>query len=254
MKWYYVANGQQAGPIEETEFPALIRTGKLRADTLVWREGMADWEPFSKACPQEFAAASAPLVRSATEAVCAECGGMFDKSEMITHSHAYICAKCKPVFLQKLTEGVAFKRAAGDFHYAGFWIRLLARFVDGLIIVIPFAILAVVGLMIWGNSLPGAGIFVQLLIVLGQFLIGAVHVGYNIFFVGKYGATPGKMLCKIHVVTPTGEKINFGRATGRAFADLLSYFICNLLYLMVAFDEEKRALHDHICNTRVVYK
>ena len=51
MKWYYVENGQQAGPVEDTEFPQLIQSGKLRAETLVWREGMANWEPASAACP-----------------------------------------------------------------------------------------------------------------------------------------------------------------------------------------------------------
>jgi hypothetical protein len=30
--------------------------------------------------------------------------------------------------------------------------------------------------------------------------------------------------------------------------------ICYIGYIMVAFDQEKRSLHDHICNTRVVYK
>jgi hypothetical protein len=112
MKWYYVENGQQAGPVEETEFPQLARFGKLRADTLVWREGMAKWEAFSTACPQEFAAtmaapAAADPATSAGEASCAECGRVFKVEDMIHHGQCYVCASCKPVFMQKLREGVA---------------------------------------------------------------------------------------------------------------------------------------------------
>ena len=108
MKWFYVENGQQAGPVEETDFSELIRTGKLRAETLVWREGLANWEPFSKACPNAAPSAVPPVAApgaSSNDAVCVECGGIFDKNEMIAHAGAYVCARCKPVFMQKLSEG-----------------------------------------------------------------------------------------------------------------------------------------------------
>ncbi len=79
-------------------------------------------------------------------------------------------------------------------------------------------------------------------------------MAYQIFFLGKYGATPGKMACSIKVVTADGGRIGYGRATGRFFSELLSGIICYIGYIIVAFDGQKRALHDHICNTRVVYK
>jgi hypothetical protein len=46
MNWYYVEEGQQAGPVTQAEFDALVRSGKIRADTLVWREGMAAWQAY----------------------------------------------------------------------------------------------------------------------------------------------------------------------------------------------------------------
>ena len=106
MKWYYVENGQQAGPVEDTEFPQLIQSGKLRAETLVWREGMANWEPASAACPEQFKPTTSPAP-AGKDAMCAECGGIFDKNDMIAHSGLYICAQCKPVFMQRLSEGGA---------------------------------------------------------------------------------------------------------------------------------------------------
>lgn len=247
MKWYYVENGQQAGPVEETEFPQLVRIGKLRADTLVWREGMANWEAFNKACPNEL---SATTVSAGTEAVCAECGGIFDRHEMIPHGKAYICAKCKPVFLQKLAEGVQIN--IGELRYAGFWIRFAAKFLDGLILGIP--VFGVMIIIIIAAASGGPSPLVDLVGVFAQLAFYGLNILYSVFFVGKYGATPGKMICKIRIVTAAGEKVTYGRATGRVFAELLSGLICNIGYLIAAFDKEKRSLHDHICNTRVVYK
>lgn len=119
MNWFYVENGKQAGPVEEADFPTLIGSGKLRAETLVWREGMPSWEPFQKAFPEAFAARVPPVAgmgAAGNEAMCVECGGVFARSEMITHAGAYVCARCKPVFMQRLSEGgaAAIYRAPGS--------------------------------------------------------------------------------------------------------------------------------------------
>jgi len=113
MKWYYVENGQQAGPVEETQLPELMQSGKLRGDTLVWHEGMSVWQPFSAVCPPQLADAqsasplqSSPVDGEAPNAVCAECNNLFRKEDMIRYKDVYICANCKPVFMQKLGEGV----------------------------------------------------------------------------------------------------------------------------------------------------
>jgi hypothetical protein len=49
MNWYYVINGQQTGPVTEAQLDDLARTGAIKADTLVWAEGMANWLPYSQA-------------------------------------------------------------------------------------------------------------------------------------------------------------------------------------------------------------
>jgi uncharacterized RDD family membrane protein YckC len=81
-----------------------------------------------------------------------------------------------------------------------------------------------------------------------------IAASYNVFFVGKYGATPGKMALKLKVVRADGSSLTYGRACGRYFAELLSSLACMIGYIMAAFDEEKRALHDRICDTRVIRK
>jgi uncharacterized RDD family membrane protein YckC len=256
MNWFYVDAGQQAGPVSEEQLDELRRSGKINENTLVWRDGMTDWLPLSQAKPMT--SGQPPLMvttgtwpaTAAPGAVCAECGKLFEISEMIRHGDAYICANCKPIFMQKLTEGARIQ--TGALTYAGFWIRAAAKIVDGLILGVVLMVPMVL-LIIRSSSRNNPE---ELNYILIPFQVGYyVVLGlYSVFFVGKYGATPGKMVCKLQIVTADGGKVSYGRATGRFFAEILSGMICYIGYIMAGFDAEKRALHDHICSTRVVYK
>ncbi len=44
-QWYYSQGGQQIGPVSQMELMALLRTGQVKTDDLVWTDGMADWIP-----------------------------------------------------------------------------------------------------------------------------------------------------------------------------------------------------------------
>jgi uncharacterized RDD family membrane protein YckC len=257
MNWYYVDAGQQAGPVEDAQLEELQRAGRIQADTLVWHEGMANWQPYSEAkSPGLRLATSAPSVGSptepATDGVCAECNRIFSTDDMIRHGDVLICADCKPIFMQKLAEGASLHTAA--LSYAGFWIRFAAIFLDWIILwVINMAIGLVAGLS-FGQALGVEAptmLGLQIVLTLVQLSIG---VAYETVMIGKYGATLGKMACKIRVVTADGGRVTYLRAFARYFAKILSGLICLIGYIMAAFDSEKRALHDHICSTRVVVK
>lgn len=43
--WYFGENGQQIGPVDEASIRASIQQGRVNLQTLVWREGMAEWLP-----------------------------------------------------------------------------------------------------------------------------------------------------------------------------------------------------------------
>ncbi len=257
MNWYYVDAGQQAGPIDEVQLTELVRSKTIQLDTLVWHEGMENWQPYREVqadlpeMPVPPIAAALPPSPSANEAVCSQCGRIFNTEDMISHGGTMVCAGCKPLFMQKLAEGVHLG-VSTTFHYAGFWIRFGAKFIDGLILGAVFLV-PIFYFAYQGARAPNTVRF-QVLQAVFQMIYLAAYIGYTIFFLGKYGATPGKMACKIHVVRAQGGKIGFGRATGRAFADMLSAMTCYIGYIIAGFDKEKRALHDHICDTRVVYK
>jgi hypothetical protein len=115
MNWYYADGANQVGPLDDAAFDQLIQNGTIKPETLVWHEGMANWQALSEARPDapprlrlrpEAGQAEAAPAAGAL-ATCSECGNEFPPDDMIRHGNAYVCANCKPVFLQKLKEGVA---------------------------------------------------------------------------------------------------------------------------------------------------
>ena len=43
IAWHYMKNGAQTGPATTDEIKTLITSGAIKADTMVWREGLASW-------------------------------------------------------------------------------------------------------------------------------------------------------------------------------------------------------------------
>lgn len=54
-QWFYGQDGVQRGPLNLEGLRALANTGGLRPLDLVWKQGMAEWEPASKVLPELFA-------------------------------------------------------------------------------------------------------------------------------------------------------------------------------------------------------
>jgi hypothetical protein len=44
-QWHYVLSGEQKGPIPEDQLVALLASGELARDTLVWAPDMENWTP-----------------------------------------------------------------------------------------------------------------------------------------------------------------------------------------------------------------
>lgn len=267
MNWYYAQDGQQRGPCTPEQLAELAAQGLINDTTLVWHEGLAGWQPWGTVKPagENPAPAAAPpaaaglsLAGRPPEAQpgqvrCAECGGLFAEEAVVRFGPQAVCAACKPVFLQRLREGV---QQPQEIVLATIWQRFLADFVDGLIFMVPFFVLGVVfgatGPVFLGTGGTGTGASVILVQVLMQAVFFGGAILYNGLLIGKYGYTPGKKALGLRVVLADGSPIGYGRAFGRAAAEILSGMACYIGYLIAFFDKEKRSLHDHICNTRVV--
>ena len=51
MTWYYAIGNERQGPVDDATLDRLVAAGTVTSDTLVWRAGMADWQPLSQARP-----------------------------------------------------------------------------------------------------------------------------------------------------------------------------------------------------------
>src|SRR5262245_2199514 len=51
MEWYYAVGGEQKGPVSDQELQRLAQQGAVTPQTLVWREGMAGWQPYGGGTP-----------------------------------------------------------------------------------------------------------------------------------------------------------------------------------------------------------
>jgi uncharacterized RDD family membrane protein YckC len=273
MNWFYANAGQQAGPVNDADFERLAREGAIQPTTLVWREGMANWEPYANVAPTPQPAPFAPAAPAGLAAAlpppgqvaCRECGKFVPIEDTMQINGVAICAACKPIYVQKMREGTVpfITSAPGSMRYGGFWIRVLAKIIDGVIIGIPVMVLYLIAMFGFGmNSFmtPGqvpdiAMILSSVGLQLGVQVIGIVLGGvYNVIFVVKYGATPGKMIVGLRIIMANGDRLTVGRAIGRYFGEMVSGMACYIGYILVVFDDQKRSLHDMMCNTRVVYK
>lgn len=182
-------------------------------------------------------------------AACASCGSAFPAGEMARFGDQAVCAGCKPDFVRRLKEGGA---VPGVAVFGGFWIRTAAKIIDSMVLWLANTVL----ITLPSTLLIGAGGGDNLGAVLGfiaQITLSLVlSAGYEIWFLANRGATPGKMALGLKVVRADMSPLTYGRATGRFFAQFVSALTLYFGYFMAGWDPQKRALHDRICDTRVI--
>lgn len=146
-------------------------------------------------------------------------------------------------------------------HYAGFWVRFFAGFLD-LLFITPFILLLIyfTGSSTYqfvsiSNSIEN---FSQARIASSNsvadivtYLVSIIYIAY--FLSGKKQATIGKILMGIYVARSDGSKLTTLRATARALASLLTAATLGLGFIAVIFTKEKISLHDFLCDTRVFH-
>ena len=158
--------------------------------------------------------------------------------------------------MRDLRSGVPFR----ELDMASIGRRFVAMFIDGLITVIPVMILAFLVLLPLGlietqtgaEELPPAlAIFGNLFVTLGA---AAIYILYEGLMLASGGQTVGKKAMKVKVVTAEGGELTSGQAWGRAASrQILSIVPClGLINYLVAFGQERTAIHDMMAKTRVV--
>lgn len=197
---------------------------------------------------------------------CAQCKRTFGRSDLVQIAGNWVCGNCKAAFLSRVVAGGA--DTGVSVRYAGFWIRLGARFIDGFILMIPMlAVMAVV----MPNLIRAAAAGGPNGIPPGRFLAFEVtallpaiafSLFYEVLMLRYWGATVGKMACGVKVVRPDGSGLGWGVCFARflifnvviSMIPIVNWILLLTTAIMAGVDEQKRGLHDRLCGTRVVYK
>ena len=264
--WYYAdAEHQRQGPLSAGEMAQRFHQGKLRLDTLVWRDGLAEWQPL-RDFTQELALHQAPAetfytpvqARSPeTQSVQADPFTAPPASGFDTPAPAMPDSPYAPPRATLVSGNAAIH--GGEVVYAGFWKRVAANIIDSFVVGIVGGIIGaiiggVIGAIFGLNGGLGGGGLLAIQLVTNLVSI-AITAGYYAWFHASANqATLGKLAIGIKVVRSDGEAISFARGVGRYFAFLLSSLILGIGLLMAAFTERKQGLHDMICDTLVVDK
>ena len=134
-------------------------------------------------------------------------------------------------------------------EYGGFWRRVLAYIIDGIILNIASGLVGFVLGLGWGFAGGGEESATYLGGAVG-FLIGLLY--FALMESSTKQATLGKMALGMIVTDENGGRISFLRAIGRYLGKILSTLILLIGFIMVAFTERKQGLHDMIASTLVV--
>ena len=204
-----------------------------------------------------------------TVLACSQCGRALAQSDLVHIAGNWVCAECKPAFLSRVMASGAAGASPLARRYGGFWIRFGARFIDGLVFMVPaliFAAVLIPNLIRAGSqarntaSTPNAAfaaLGVTFFVVI--FLAGGC---YEILMLKYRSATLGKMACGLTVIRSDGRSLSWGLCFGRFFMwnvvtsgiPYLNSVLMLVSGIMLGVDHEKRALHDRVCDTRVIYK
>lgn len=246
--WYYAdAERQRQGPFSAEELVGQFRNGRITLETLVWRDGLSEWRQL-----HEFAGEFDLRDGHAD-------GEALPLPEPATAAAADTSPYAPPAAAVASEEGFV---AGHEVVHVGFWKRAAALFIDSMVVgfayyIVMIAAMLVVGVGAFamvGNDNPTAG---------GAALMGMMGLVYllypvvsAIYYAGfessSKQATLGKMAVGIKVVDRDGRRLSLKHALGRWLSAGLNYLTLYIGYLMAAFTDRKRGLHDMVAGTLVV--
>ena len=164
--------------------------------------------------------------------------------------------------------GVGAIAYASNVTFAGFWLRFAAYLLDSAIIGFAVTVLFVPFFFLMGGvamleTLPRGHAeridpaqimpFLSLMLTLAAIAAVAKWLYFAYLESGEKQATWGKQALGIYVTDLAGQRVAFGRATGRFFAKIVTGLIpLGIGFIMAGFTERRQALHDMIASTLVL--
>jgi len=137
--------------------------------------------------------------------------------------------------------------------YGGFWRRAVALAIDQLLLAAASWIVGLgLGVALAFSSTAethGMEAFEDMFMIVGLCLSWG---WFALFESSPWQATPGKRIMGLMVTDLSGNRIGFGRATGRWLGKLPSGILLLGGYIMAAFTKKCQALHDIMAGTLVL--
>ena len=150
--------------------------------------------------------------------------------------------------------------AAQRVVYAGFWLRFVAWIIDRIIvgaatrlIIFPIFGLSAMRMFMHGRIEPED--FAPMIGMIGRIALISLVVDWLYYAFTEsspWQGTIGKKALGLRVTDLAGNRISFGRATGRFFARIISGLTLLIGFIMAGFTEKKQALHDIIAGCLVI--
>jgi uncharacterized RDD family membrane protein YckC len=172
---------------------------------------------------------------------------------------ARFCAECGAALVAATAPPPYATAGSVTMRYAGFWRRVVAAFLDGLLVNAVGAVLGGVFFLLLGLAFrPSDEAWLGVVIISTIFLQGVLVLATWLYFAlmecSRRQATLGKLALGLAVADLRGERISFGRATGRHFGKAVSSLIFMVGFIMAGFTERKQALHDMMAGCVVIVK
>ncbi len=133
--------------------------------------------------------------------------------------------------------------------FAGFWVRVAAGFIDSILVFVIIILYIVLVGRFCDLLATSSTVKTVLSIFLPFFFIPPLYLVLMNF---KCGATFGKMIFCLRIVTSDNQPIGLKASILRYLGTILSVNILVIGHLIILFDPKKRALHDILCSTLVI--
>ena len=202
---------------------------------------------------------------------CSKCGATLAVDAMFCQSCGTPAGRAilaRPAAAVSPLAGVGAIPYATQVSYAGFWLRVAAYLIDGLILGVVITVLFVPLFILMGGIALLEGLRVRndapanvaqvaaLLTLLLSFAAVALLIKwlyYAYLESGEKQATWGKQVLGLYVTDLTGQRVSFGRASARFFAMIVTGMIpLGIGFIMAGFTERRQALHDMIASALVL--
>lgn len=110
MEWYHAhPDGRREGPITRDELLALVPSGAVRPETLVWRPGLPDWVRLSESelgTTGTLPSGAEGGARAIGSGMCDECGRTCPETDLMPVGGVAVCPACKDRAVAKLRGGI----------------------------------------------------------------------------------------------------------------------------------------------------